>query len=207
MTIVRDSFYINGEWVKARSSETIEVTTSGTGEVFATVVLVGRQRVERQKQGDEDDGADEDEHRVAQEDRRAAAEDHAAAGRRLARQHLLRRLAEVGRRRQRRGRPRRGRDVLADESAQHPLEPVRAELLVMRLGIVEGDGELLGHGRGDRPVEKRDSEALCECGADPAAASAVGAGDCDQSAQLTTLSALAAGALGRRCVLELSSSR
>ena len=37
MTIVRDSFYINGEWVKARSSETIEVTTSGTGEVFATV--------------------------------------------------------------------------------------------------------------------------------------------------------------------------
>jgi acyl-CoA reductase-like NAD-dependent aldehyde dehydrogenase len=37
MTIVRDSFYINGEWVEARSSETIEVTTSGTGEVFATV--------------------------------------------------------------------------------------------------------------------------------------------------------------------------
>src|SRR5580692_11701113 len=32
MTIVRDSFYINGEWVKARSAETIEVTTSGTGE-------------------------------------------------------------------------------------------------------------------------------------------------------------------------------
>ena len=37
MTIVRDSFYINGEWVKATSSETLEVTTSGTGELFATV--------------------------------------------------------------------------------------------------------------------------------------------------------------------------
>ena len=37
MTIVRDSFYINGEWVKARSSETLEVTTSGTGELYATV--------------------------------------------------------------------------------------------------------------------------------------------------------------------------
>jgi acyl-CoA reductase-like NAD-dependent aldehyde dehydrogenase len=37
MTIVRDSFYINGEWVKASSSETLEVTTSGTGELFATI--------------------------------------------------------------------------------------------------------------------------------------------------------------------------
>ena len=37
MTIVRDSFYINGEWVKATSTETLEVTTSGTGELFATV--------------------------------------------------------------------------------------------------------------------------------------------------------------------------
>lgn len=37
MTIVRDSFYINGEWVKATSSETLEVTTSGTGELFATI--------------------------------------------------------------------------------------------------------------------------------------------------------------------------
>ena len=26
MTIVRDSFYINGEWVKASSAETFEVT-------------------------------------------------------------------------------------------------------------------------------------------------------------------------------------
>jgi aldehyde dehydrogenase (NAD+) len=37
MTIVRDSFYINGEWVKAHSSDTLEVTTSGTGELYATV--------------------------------------------------------------------------------------------------------------------------------------------------------------------------
>jgi aldehyde dehydrogenase (NAD+) len=37
MTIVRDSFYINGEWVKATSSDTLEVTTSGTGELYATV--------------------------------------------------------------------------------------------------------------------------------------------------------------------------
>jgi len=37
MTIVRDSFYINGEWVKATSTETLAVTTSGTGELFATV--------------------------------------------------------------------------------------------------------------------------------------------------------------------------
>ncbi len=37
MTIVRDSFYINGEWVKASSSETIAVTSSGTGEHFATI--------------------------------------------------------------------------------------------------------------------------------------------------------------------------
>jgi aldehyde dehydrogenase (NAD+) len=37
MTIVRDSFYINGEWVKASSKDTLEVTTSGTGELYATV--------------------------------------------------------------------------------------------------------------------------------------------------------------------------
>ena len=37
MTIVRDSFYINGEWVKATSSDTLEVTTSGTGELYATI--------------------------------------------------------------------------------------------------------------------------------------------------------------------------
>ncbi len=37
MTIVRDSFYINGEWVKATSSDVLEVTTSGTGELYATV--------------------------------------------------------------------------------------------------------------------------------------------------------------------------
>ena len=37
MTIVRDSFYINGEWVKATSPETLEVTTSGTGELYATI--------------------------------------------------------------------------------------------------------------------------------------------------------------------------
>lgn len=37
MAIVRDSFYINGEWVKATSSETLEVTSSGTGELYATI--------------------------------------------------------------------------------------------------------------------------------------------------------------------------
>jgi len=37
MTIVRDSFYINGRWVKASSKETLEVTTSGTGELYATI--------------------------------------------------------------------------------------------------------------------------------------------------------------------------
>ncbi|MEI6855771.1 MAG: aldehyde dehydrogenase family protein [Acidimicrobiaceae bacterium] len=37
MTIVRDSFYINGQWVKASSKETLEVTTSGTGELYATI--------------------------------------------------------------------------------------------------------------------------------------------------------------------------
>jgi aldehyde dehydrogenase (NAD+) len=37
MSIVRDSFYINGEWVKASSPETLEVTTSGTGELYAVI--------------------------------------------------------------------------------------------------------------------------------------------------------------------------
>lgn len=37
MTIVKDSFYINGQWIKATSSETIAVTTSGTGEIYATI--------------------------------------------------------------------------------------------------------------------------------------------------------------------------
>ncbi len=37
MTIVRDSFYINGEWAPATSGETLEVTSSGTGELYATV--------------------------------------------------------------------------------------------------------------------------------------------------------------------------
>ena len=37
MTIVRDSFYINGEWVKASSKDTLEVTSSGTGELYATI--------------------------------------------------------------------------------------------------------------------------------------------------------------------------
>ena len=37
MTIVRDSFYINGEWVKATSCETLDVTSSGTGELYATI--------------------------------------------------------------------------------------------------------------------------------------------------------------------------
>jgi aldehyde dehydrogenase (NAD+) len=37
MTIVRDSFFINGQWVKASSTETLEVTSSGTGELYATV--------------------------------------------------------------------------------------------------------------------------------------------------------------------------
>jgi acyl-CoA reductase-like NAD-dependent aldehyde dehydrogenase len=37
MSIVRDSFYINGEWVKASSSETLEVTSSGTGALYATI--------------------------------------------------------------------------------------------------------------------------------------------------------------------------
>jgi acyl-CoA reductase-like NAD-dependent aldehyde dehydrogenase len=37
MTIVRDSLYINGEWVPATSGETLEVTTSGTGELYATI--------------------------------------------------------------------------------------------------------------------------------------------------------------------------
>jgi acyl-CoA reductase-like NAD-dependent aldehyde dehydrogenase len=37
MVIVRDSFYINGQWVKAKSAETLSVTTSGTGELYATI--------------------------------------------------------------------------------------------------------------------------------------------------------------------------
>ncbi len=37
MSIVRDSFYINGEWVKASSPERLEVTTSGTGELYAVI--------------------------------------------------------------------------------------------------------------------------------------------------------------------------
>ncbi|MGH3733681.1 MAG: aldehyde dehydrogenase family protein [Acidimicrobiales bacterium] len=37
MAIIRDSFYISGEWVRATSVETIEVTTSGTGELYATI--------------------------------------------------------------------------------------------------------------------------------------------------------------------------
>jgi acyl-CoA reductase-like NAD-dependent aldehyde dehydrogenase len=37
MSIVRDSFYINGEWVRATSSEAFEVFDSGSGELYATV--------------------------------------------------------------------------------------------------------------------------------------------------------------------------
>src|SRR5271169_760268 len=37
MTIVRDSFYISGKWVRATSAASLEVTTSGTGELYATV--------------------------------------------------------------------------------------------------------------------------------------------------------------------------
>jgi len=37
MAIVRDSFYINGEWVKSTSGETLEVTSSGTGEHYASI--------------------------------------------------------------------------------------------------------------------------------------------------------------------------
>jgi acyl-CoA reductase-like NAD-dependent aldehyde dehydrogenase len=37
MTIVRDSFFINGQWVKATSKETLDVTSSGTGELYATI--------------------------------------------------------------------------------------------------------------------------------------------------------------------------
>ena len=37
MTIVRDSFYINGEWVKATSGDVHEVMSSHTGELFATI--------------------------------------------------------------------------------------------------------------------------------------------------------------------------
>ncbi|HYA44376.1 MAG TPA: aldehyde dehydrogenase family protein, partial [Acidimicrobiales bacterium] len=37
MVIERDSFFINGQWVKAASDERLEVTSSGTGEVYATV--------------------------------------------------------------------------------------------------------------------------------------------------------------------------
>jgi len=37
MTIIRDSFYINGQWVKASSPDTLEVTSSGTGELYAVI--------------------------------------------------------------------------------------------------------------------------------------------------------------------------
>jgi acyl-CoA reductase-like NAD-dependent aldehyde dehydrogenase len=37
MSIIRDSFYINGEWVRATSSETFDVFDSGSGELYATV--------------------------------------------------------------------------------------------------------------------------------------------------------------------------
>ena len=37
MSIVRDSFFINGQWVKATSAVTHEVTDSGTGELYATI--------------------------------------------------------------------------------------------------------------------------------------------------------------------------
>ena len=37
MTIVRDAFYIDGAWVGASSREVFTVTSSGTGEPYATV--------------------------------------------------------------------------------------------------------------------------------------------------------------------------
>ena len=37
MTVIRDAFYIGGEWVAPSSSEVLEVTSSGTGELYATV--------------------------------------------------------------------------------------------------------------------------------------------------------------------------
>ena len=37
MAVIRDTFYIGGEWVAPTSSQVLEVTDSGTGELFATV--------------------------------------------------------------------------------------------------------------------------------------------------------------------------
>ena len=37
MTVIRDAFYIGGEWVAPSSAEVLEVTSSGTGELYATV--------------------------------------------------------------------------------------------------------------------------------------------------------------------------
>ncbi len=37
MAIIKDSFFINGQWVKAQSSETFEVFSSGTGDLYATI--------------------------------------------------------------------------------------------------------------------------------------------------------------------------
>ncbi|MHB1906077.1 MAG: aldehyde dehydrogenase family protein [Acidimicrobiales bacterium] len=37
MTVIRDAFYIGGEWVAPSSPEVLEVTSSGTGELYATV--------------------------------------------------------------------------------------------------------------------------------------------------------------------------
>ncbi len=37
MTVIRDAFYIGGEWVAPSTAEVLEVTSSGTGELYATV--------------------------------------------------------------------------------------------------------------------------------------------------------------------------
>ncbi|HET8989779.1 MAG TPA: aldehyde dehydrogenase family protein [Acidimicrobiales bacterium] len=37
MAVIRDAFYIGGEWVAPSSPEVLEVTSSGTGELYATV--------------------------------------------------------------------------------------------------------------------------------------------------------------------------
>ncbi len=47
MAIVRDSFYIDGQWVQASSGETLDVSVSGTGELYATVPAGTPQEAER----------------------------------------------------------------------------------------------------------------------------------------------------------------
>ena len=97
---------------------------------------------------------------LLQHDRAGPTDDHAGAGGRVRIDHLFGGPQEsvageiVADQRRRNARVRVG------EAAQHPLQPARDDLLIMRDGLVDRDVEVFGHAEGDQAVHKRDLQFL-----------------------------------------------